>query len=501
MNVAKAGLVLRLLGRGKGAGGGGDPSRRARLAWAFKRRALSVPVFFKILGIGAIVALLFGSVTLIFARGSISRGLYRLLEENAIATARSLATDLERPMTTSDLMAIEGKLRRAVTTFPEIKYIVVRDAEENVLAHTFEGGVPPDLQRVYERSVEGRVQTLDAGDELVLDVVEPVLQGAVGSVQLGTSDVMIAKELSALTRSMLEVFALCLGLGSVCAVLLAQILTKPMQELVLATERIKSGDFSSRVRVESADELGTLADSFNRMADSLERYREEVEKKERARVALMDKILEAQEEERKRVSRELHDELGQSLLGLLLMARSLRKEGALDERSFEELQERIGSLLQQVKRMALGLRPPILDDYGLDVALSRLVEDIARHYGMKIDYQYSGPRDGSRLPPRVELALYRVAQEAISNVLRHSYAERASLVMLRRPSEVVMILEDDGRGFDVEKPNSTDGRRLGIEGMKERITLVGGSLTIESRPGSGTTVRASVPLSEEDQCR
>jgi len=236
------------------------------------------------------------------------------------------------------------------------------------------------------------------------------------------------------------------------------------------------------------------------MSEGLQRYREQVEDKEASRLSLIEKIVYTQEEERKSISRELHDQLGQSLLALLLSVQSLRDDNGVAEGSCRACEGRIRLLIDEVRRLAWGMRPSILDDYGLDFALARHVEEASSHSDVEIDFQYSRPPGLGRLPSRIEVTLYRSAQEAITNIVRHSRATRASAVVLQRRDEVTLLIEDDGVGFDVAAVEGNGSGGLGLTGMKERAALIGGTCAVDSTPQHGTTVRVNIPVGDCETC-
>jgi two-component system, NarL family, sensor histidine kinase DevS len=202
------------------------------------------------------------------------------------------------------------------------------------------------------------------------------------------------------------------------------------------------------------------------------------------------RVVSAQELERRRLARELHDETGQALTSILLGLKSL--EDADDESDLAEstsrLRELVVTTLQDVRRLAVELRPKALDDFGLVPALERLVETFREQTGIQVDLE---PRLGDdRLPPEVETALYRITQEALTNVVKHAHANRVSIVLTRRDGSVSAVIEDNGRGF-AEEQGSENG--LGLLGMRERVALVDGRLSVESSPGAGTTLSIEVP--------
>ena len=229
-----------------------------------------------------------------------------------------------------------------------------------------------------------------------------------------------------------------------------------------------------------------------------QRVRAATEARERVQDVLLELVIEAQEDERARVARDLHDEIGQSLTSVLLALRLV--EGALADTSpdIAEARQRVGEVrelavaaLADVRRLAFDLRPTILDDLGLAVALEGLADDFAQRHGLTLETFVDGPAHLPRLPAPVETVVYRVVQEALTNIARHAQAHGVSLVVRRSGSRLRAVLEDDGVGFD---PAAVGQRALGLRGMSERAAVVGGSVEIASRPQAGTTVMLEVPL-------
>jgi signal transduction histidine kinase len=157
----------------------------------------------------------------------------------------------------------------------------------------------------------------------------------------------------------------------------------------------------------------------------------------------------------------------------------------------------IRQIIDEVHRLAWGIRPSILDDYGLESALARHIEEVTKTARLEIDYQFISPDGSKRLPIGVELSLFRIAQEATANIIKHAKASHASFVVLRQPHEVTLLIEDNGQGFDLEATRKKCTSCLGLMGMQERVNLLGGSFVVESAPGEGTTIRVRIPLGEE----
>ncbi len=214
-----------------------------------------------------------------------------------------------------------------------------------------------------------------------------------------------------------------------------------------------------------------------------------VELSERVQRDALRRVVEAQEVERKRLARELHDETGQALTSILLGLKAVEdaKDDAEKDAAAAELRELVVSTLQDVRRLAVELRPKALDDFGLQAALERLAQTFTEQIGIETDVEAS--LGDERLPPEVETALYRLVQEALTNVVKHSRASHVSISLVRKSHSVSAVIEDDGVGFT--EP-SRDG--LGLIGMRERVGLLDGRLDVETRPGAGTTIVAEVPL-------
>jgi signal transduction histidine kinase len=209
----------------------------------------------------------------------------------------------------------------------------------------------------------------------------------------------------------------------------------------------------------------------------------------------LEKVITAQEKERKRISRELHDETSQALTSLMVGLKVLAGAASLQEvqEKASQLRAVAAQTLDSVHRLALELRPSVLDDLGLMAAIQRHVKDWGENVGMSVDFQVTGL--DRRLAPQVETTVYRVVQEALTNVARHAEAQNVSVLLEYRGDSVVCIVEDDGRGFDVRRVlEAKDMRRLGLYGMQERISLAGGKLAVESTVSVGTTVFVEIPL-------
>ncbi|RTM08984.1 MAG: sensor histidine kinase, partial [Bradyrhizobiaceae bacterium] len=231
---------------------------------------------------------------------------------------------------------------------------------------------------------------------------------------------------------------------------------------------------------------------------------DETKRAELERQQLLRRLSDAEENERRRIARELHDQIGQTVTGLLLGLKGLepflgasqkRKLGLEKLNWLQGLARGIGRDIHQV---ASDLRPTALDDLGLYKALEAFCAEIQRRFGLSVDYQPLGRRD--RLGQDVEIAVYRAVQEAINNVVKHARARNISVVIDRRTAELRIVVEDDGNGFDLQGFSQGDSRhsKLGLSVIEERLTLLGGSLAIESEPGHGTSLFMRIPVPTEE---
>jgi signal transduction histidine kinase len=224
---------------------------------------------------------------------------------------------------------------------------------------------------------------------------------------------------------------------------------------------------------------------------------EEIKHAEATRRLLLERVLSAQEEERRRVARELHDEAGQLLTSLLVGLRTLEHSQNLADAKAQGdwLRAITARAIDEVGRIARGLHPTVLDDHGLGVALSRYVDEFAATHKIAV-YLTLGELGSISLPLAVQIGLYRILQEALTNVARHSGAKQVSIIFARSATALEIAVIDDGCGFDAEAV-AASSHRLGIQSMRERAAMLGGTVSFTSS-GKGAKILVQIPLHNQD---
>jgi signal transduction histidine kinase len=303
--------------------------------------------------------------------------------------------------------------------------------------------------------------------------------------------------------------ALLLGVG------LSRSIVKPVQSLTNATVKIARGNLSDPIKVSSRDEIGILAESFDTMriklAESLDRIKKhtvelehrvmerthQIRQSQQKVESLLKKIISSQEEERKRIARGLHDEILQDLSAFLIKLDICRLyPEQISSEKIDDMKRIALKTLDDIHNVVQNLRPSVLDDLGLGAAVKWLLEKNLGEKGIRF-FLTMDDRLNERFKPRIEITIFRIIQEAIINIARHSEAENV-LVMLKVKDEAVLVeIEDDGEGFDVHsvlRYTADSGRGLGLMGMKERASLIDGKLEVCSSVGNGTRLSLRVPL-------
>ncbi|MBI5203908.1 MAG: HAMP domain-containing protein [Nitrospirae bacterium] len=337
----------------------------------------------------------------------------------------------------------------------------------------------------------------------------------------GVSIIQPEKDVFAPSEKLRTTF-IAFSLGSICIALIIAIgmsksIVKPVHKLIDATNKIADGDMSKSIAFGGIDEIGILSSSFEvmrvKLADSLEGLRhynvqlEErvVERTKQIKASqkkvenLLKMVISAEEEERKRIARGLHDETMQSLSALLMKIDMCSKMYAehLPSEKIDEMRNIALKTLDEIHSLIQNLRPTVVDDLGLEAGIRWLLDKHLAEKGINCDFNVIGAEE-KRFNHRIETALFRIIQEAVINISKHASAENVFIVLQYMPDSIAVDMEDDGKGFDAADvlKHTDDVRGLGIMGMRERAYLVDGKLKICSTPGNGTRLSLWIPLPE-----
>jgi signal transduction histidine kinase len=290
-------------------------------------------------------------------------------------------------------------------------------------------------------------------------------------------------------------------------------LIRPLYVLLDGVARFNAGDQQTAVEIGYNDEVGTLTKSFNDMvntiqiaARALRQANLDLEQKVGEQEQLLEELntahiqlqtvsrhlVETQENERRRLAGELHDEIGQALTGIKLTLELSVKKAAEPSDSLRQAQSLVSDLIMRVNDLSLNLRPVMLDEFGLLPALMYLVDNYTRQTGIEVFFQQNG-LDDMRFMPETETAVYRIVQEALTNIARYAQVKEASVRILCESEQMLVEIEDHGVGFEMQ-PTNRNGFSYGLAGMMERATLIGGKMKIESAPNTGTFIWAKLPV-------
>jgi len=637
-----------------------------QLLWQrFWSIAGAVNIRWKIMGIVVAVILILGA-SITYHLATDYRGALRAqIEEQGVAMGRSLAARSANLLLTSQRFALFELAKETQESGRDIQYVYITESSGEPLVHTFSQGFPRGLLGLPapQDGEAFRVTRLATEAGVVQDIAVPILGGRGGVAHVGMSEARVQGYVEENIRTSVLIIGAVLLFGVLGAYVLATVLTRPVKQLVEATEAVGSGDFSKAAPVWASDEIGQLGIAFNQMAGQLRQSSEallarnrdlealnvvastanrsqdakvvmqvaldevlglsgadaawvslldeendrlslaaerglsgallsaagsmdssgcpcmatsfvpgqerevrvdcrsllalfpatrdrspavcvplrsqgrpmgalqvvyppgsrvedrerqlllaigdqvgvalenarlltELRRKEAVRGQLLEKVMTAQEDERKRIARELHDETSQALASLAVTLRSIEGYPLTDEQRdrLAQVQTMATAALRGIHDLAFQLRPSVLDEAGLAPAIERYLRGFTERYGVPVDTQVVGMRH--RLPSAIETALYRITQEALTNVARHAQASQVSVLVERRNGSVLLLIEDNGRGFSMSESRENP-ERLGIHGMEERAILVGGRCTIESQPGRGTSVYVEVPAPGE----
>lgn len=450
-------------------------------------------------------------------------------EESALILAQTLHDSLQRDMMTANRDDIQDAVLR-IASGTLINEVVILSTTQNIFAsaRSLEIGRRRHDQDIARALISGKTITRidEQSGEGELYVIFPVPNNPechachspdlniLGAIEIGLDMAPLNEQIKEQTLIMALIGGLTfVAIGGALALMFKSEVVNPLSQLAASARRIAQGDFSARAEVNRKDEVGMMAQTFNEMAEQVERHAraledskreleqrvqertEQVQQMAAVRGQLLERLISAQEEERRRLARELHDEASQALSMIMMDLARTRDSLPRDAKEARQRLSQSRSLAEQtladLRRMIHELRPEVLDQLGLVPALRSYVK--SRLEAEKIKVQLQLPQLDERLAPLVEITLFRVIQEAITNISRHSGASLVNIEVVMKDSTVIATIKDNGRGFDVEAAFKAP-ESWGLRGIRERVAVIGGELSIESSSEHGTRLQVRLPL-------
>ena len=480
-----------------------------------RERINNFSLYYKIniLVIGMIV--LSGIVIGIVMLNSTSQLLATQLDKRGIDIGNSIASLSSNDILLEDYFDISDRLNKTKNNNPEVRYILITDSAGRILASTFGNSLPKGLASVRLPTTEDLsiqdgnetwIKSLSSNEGQIREILFPIEEGNIGYVRIGLSEKTMQRLLAENIEKIILTVLFVSLLSAIGATRLSYLIVKPLRVLSESSHRIQEGDYNVRIKGKSTAEIGNLARAFNAMAHSLrkksrenDRLLKEVQEKEEMRVSLIRNLFTVQEDEQRRLSRELHDETGQCMASLLAYIKVLNSKMTTTEQKtlLAEARAVTISVLERIRIMAVELRPPELDYLGLVAAMEKYIMNFNAQNSLNVEF--FPPHKKLKLSNNTAVSLYRILQESMTNIVMHAHAHNVDITLTKVDCNICMQIQDDGQGLKehaIEIARSNN--RLGLFGMQERAELLGGTLTIDSKPGNGTRITVILPIGREE---
>jgi len=483
--------------------------------WAYLRKQLEErfpwlqakkwrSLYFRILAMGLfLIAILSLTAGVLFWK-SYDGMVLQQLDKRGEEISTHIAMASANYILTEDVYNLYELISQTERSSEDVRYIMVLDNKGRLLAHTFKDGLPEKLLWNVTGATRTQKMVFNSNEGPIHDLLAPIEKGAIGYVRVGMTEERMRSAISKqVLVVLLAIFLVCL-MGAFLASRISRLIISPVRQLCRIADAIKTGDKDIRADLCGDEEIDKLALGFNDMTTSLleankekEDLLKELQAKEHLRDILIAKLMTAQEDERKRISREFHDETSQALTSLMLTMRALSAQAPNEEQKNALLLGRdvAADILNKVRNLAVELRPPELDDLGLGAAITQYGNKFAADHALKLTLQISGEEE--KVDGQIAVALYRIVQEGFSNIAQHSGATQVDLHIVFQPEEVAVTLADNGRGIsDYDLLEAKRKRRLGLYGMQERVELLQGKMVIRDSAYGGAELYIVIPLSK-----
>ncbi|SDE33179.1 ATP-binding protein [Sporomusa acidovorans] len=458
-------------------------------------------IYYRILAMALFIIALLSFATGLIVWSSFDDIVSKQLEKRGVEIATHVALAGGNYVLMEDRYNLYELAAQTVASSEDVRYILIIDSNKRLLAHTFHGGLPKGLLADMPDFTQQNIAVFNSDEGLIHDIVVPIENGAVGYVRVGMTEEYTRNSIHQHIRDVLLTILVICALAVFLSSRISTLITNPLRKLAEVAESITRGNLEVRANIHDTGEVGRLACAFNEMAASLikasadkEVLLGELRAKEQLRDTLITKLMTAQEDERKRISRELHDETSQALTSLMLTMRVLAEDAPNQEQKDALLLGRdvAAGILREVRDLAIELRPPALDDLGLVAAIERYSEKFAMRHGLDIDLNTAGRQ--TFVDDQIAVALYRIVQESLNNVVQHSGATTVSIDITFQPDQIMVTIADNGKGIsDWDLIRAQKEHRLGLYGMRERVELLQGRLDIRQSSHGGTELFIAIP--------
>lgn len=404
--------------------------------------------------------------------------------------------------------AIYEQLVDTLNQNEQIRYIIVTSPEGKIISNTFIKGFPVGLPMYREKKSEFEddlfdVVVFDSNEGNIREYMYTPNNNIIGSIRIGIKEnVMLEIMKEKFLQIILTIFIICIG-SSILATYYAWHFLQPIEILSKAVKEISKGNYNISVNRIGNDELGYLMQIFNNMARRLSKKEKEnsyllaeLRKKEEHNSLLMAQLFRAQEDERQRLSQELHDGTSQTMVSILTYLRILHQMLTTTEQKefLGQIRELTSQTLESIRALAVNLHPPMLKDLGLIVAIEKFLDMVQQTSStIQIDFEHEG--DFSTLSDMLALVCYRIIQEGITNIVKHAQATQATVKIIYTKTKIDLEIIDDGIGFNEETAQRAKlNHHLGLRSMQKRIELLQGEFEIISKMNEGTIIKIVIPV-------
>ncbi len=349
--------------------------------------------------------------------------------------------------------------------------------------------IKTETARIAFDSIEGTRQNVDYRGILTLSSYSPLVLPGLNWVIIAEIDKKEAmKPVYKLANEIVFLSIFITLILFVVSYIISRTIARPIIELKNATIKLQKGDLDSVLHIKSNDELGELTENFNLMTSQLKAQQIEIKERE---ARMFSSFIDGQEDERQRLSRELHDGLGQLIIATKLKTETMVNLGSgITSESIVRLRSMFDSLVDEVRGISNNLMPPVLQEFGLEIALKQICNDITKHSGINVIFDSQMP--ACEMDMRLTTYTFRIAQEALNNAVKHAVASEIIMTLIGNEKMINLMVQDDGIGINLADPCNQNGR--GLNSMCERVKLLNGLIDISKGENNGTIVSVKIPL-------